>query len=192
MQRNSSSSPVMTASMPFPLIYIARKIQRLHFCGLRMRAENTAYGKTENSSEWVDSLSGIGKVRSSSRISTGKLSLVFNKVDLGELINEVVDRYLPLIEKSKSTIEVKTAPEIYAHVDRLRFEQILINLITNAIKYAPGSKMIISLAELGGEIKLSSKIPAQESVAKIMQKSSSVSNESLLIPVRLVWVLDCI
>ncbi len=92
-----------------------------------------------------------------SRISSGKLSLVFDKVDLGELINEVVERYLPLIDKSKCTIEVKTAPEIFAHIDRIRFEQILINLITNAIKYAPGSKITISLAELAGEIKLSVK-----------------------------------
>ncbi len=82
-----------------------------------------------------------------SRISSGKLSLKFEKVDLVELVREVEERYLPLIEKNKSSLEIHAPESLMVDADRIRIEQVVINLLTNAIKYAPGSKIEIRVAE---------------------------------------------
>lgn len=88
------------------------------------------------------------------RISSGKLSLNLEKVDLPELVGEVVERYLPLLRQTKCTLEVHTAKNLTATVDRIRFEQILINLISNSMKYAPDSRINVTLEEVGGNIHL--------------------------------------
>lgn len=87
-----------------------------------------------------------------SRIQSGKLSLNKEEVDLSELVREIADRYAPLMRQSNCTLEYHTPPSLLAAVDRIRFEQILINLISNAMKYAPGSHVNIHLSESAGEV----------------------------------------
>lgn len=92
-----------------------------------------------------------------SRISNGKLSLQFAEVDLSELVREVVDRYLPLVKQTHCTLDVNLPPKLLAHVDRIRFEQILINLLSNSMKYAAESQIAVNLSQLGGDVVLSVK-----------------------------------
>jgi signal transduction histidine kinase/PAS domain-containing protein len=117
-----------------------------------------------------------------SRISSGKLTLKFEPVDLGELVRDVVDRYLPLVNQNRCTIDVEVPPVLKVIVDRIRFEQILINLITNAFKYAPGSRIEIKLAEIAAEIHLSIKDNGpgirREDQGKIFQRFERVTSRT--------------
>lgn len=92
-----------------------------------------------------------------SRIASGKLSLTFEPVDLAALIHEVVDRYLPLIRQTRCMIDVHAPPTLMLVIDRIRIEQVLINLISNAMKYAPESEITIRLEEVAGMVELSVK-----------------------------------
>lgn len=96
-----------------------------------------------------------------SRISSGKLTLNLEDVDLAQLIKEVFERYQPQIQSAKSELSMKLMNSLVTSVDKLRIEQVLINLLTNALKYAPGSPITVSLAEVGGsaEIKITDKGP---------------------------------
>lgn len=80
-----------------------------------------------------------------SRITSGKLTLNLEKVDLGEMIKEVMTQYGNHLKDALSNVEVLSAPHIEGYVDKIRIEQVLINLLTNAAKYAPGKSIKVSL-----------------------------------------------
>jgi K+-sensing histidine kinase KdpD len=73
-----------------------------------------------------------------SRITSGKMKLNLEQVDLTEVITDLCDRYQPQILAAKCELKLSLAPNLNGNVDKLRFEQIFINLLTNAIKYANG------------------------------------------------------
>lgn len=89
-----------------------------------------------------------------SRIVNGKLNLNYEEVDLAELVKEVIERYRPLATDAKCSLEVHTMDKLDSKIDRLRIEQILINLFTNAVKYASGCPIKVILSETGGEVEL--------------------------------------
>ena len=73
-----------------------------------------------------------------SKIEAGKLQLAHESFDLRDLLNESIE----LIELShrEHRITLKTSIEhLIVQGDPQRIEQVLINLMTNAIKYAPSS-----------------------------------------------------
>jgi two-component system CheB/CheR fusion protein len=74
------------------------------------------------------------------KIHAGKLDLNNTTFPILALIQECVEQ---VGAKNKThTIEITCAPEISMYADRLRIEQVLMNLINNAVKYAPDSEHI--------------------------------------------------
>jgi PAS domain S-box-containing protein len=75
-----------------------------------------------------------------SRIETGKLKLNVEKFNLNDLIRETVES----IQASTShKLIIRKNEVIYVPADKYRIYQVLVNLITNAIKYSPDNKQII-------------------------------------------------
>lgn len=72
-----------------------------------------------------------------SRITTGRLTLQRQPFDLVEAVREVVDRLAELAERAETTIDLHHDGAVEGTWDRLRIEQIIENLLGNAIKYAP-------------------------------------------------------
>lgn len=79
-----------------------------------------------------------------SRLNTGRFEIFKEKIDLSVLISELVKRQEPMLATTTSAIELSLM-SIEAEVDRMRIEQVVTNLLTNALKYAPGSKITIGL-----------------------------------------------
>ncbi len=78
----------------------------------------------------------INDVLDISKIEAGQLNLAISEFDLRPSIEKVVTIVKPLAEKKDITLEVNIAPEIgHITADQRRFEQILLNLMTNAIKF---------------------------------------------------------
>lgn len=92
-----------------------------------------------------------------SRISTGHLKLTLEPVNLAQLVEEVVATYSHQLKELGSTIELKLNPELHGQFDRVRIEQVLINLLTNAAKYAIGKPILVTLERENGFAKLSVK-----------------------------------
>jgi len=80
----------------------------------------------------------INRLLDFSRLDRGEMRLLFESVDLGKLVTETVDDYRHQIESEGLTVEVEIQPEALVNVsgDRDALSQVLLNLLTNAEKYA--------------------------------------------------------
>jgi len=83
-----------------------------------------------------------------SRITAGKMVLAPERVDLGELAREVVDRFSwPSMEPG--ALDVKQTQAIVGFWDRWRLDQVLTNLISNAVKYGEGNPISVEIGASG-------------------------------------------
>jgi PAS domain S-box-containing protein len=86
------------------------------------------------------------------RIAGGRLRLELEEVELGALAREVVARYEPEAAKAGSALVLDEAPAaVIGHWDRLRLEQVITNLVDNAIKYGAGKPIHIHLEAQEGQ-----------------------------------------
>lgn len=92
-----------------------------------------------------------------SRINIGRLNLNFEEFDVCELIVDVVDRFKDQLAATKCEVRFEIVAPITVVWDRFRVEQVIVNLLTNAMKYGPGKPIEITLAERGGVVKLAVK-----------------------------------
>lgn len=76
-----------------------------------------------------------------SRIETGKLKLKKEKFEFNSFIEEIVEGIQATTDNH--TIKVMHNPKLTVVADRYRLYQVLVNLLTNAIKYSPKAKEII-------------------------------------------------
>lgn len=89
-----------------------------------------------------------------SRIQAGKMHMDKCPVDLGMLVSDVVDRFSDQfkINGCETKISINTSPMIMA--DIFRIEQVVTNLLTNALKYGDGSPIHISVDAKDGKAEL--------------------------------------
>ncbi|BDG03105.1 sensor histidine kinase [Anaeromyxobacter oryzae] len=84
-----------------------------------------------------------------SRIATGRLVLERARFDLSEAVREVTARFGDAARRSGSELEVSLAPGVVTEGDRLRIEQVVTNLLANALKYGAGTAVRVSLRREG-------------------------------------------
>ncbi|RZA04813.1 MAG: response regulator [Proteobacteria bacterium] len=72
-----------------------------------------------------------------SRISTGKMGLRIEEFDIMELLNDMAQRFSGHLASAGCELNLSGPPSLKVHWDSFRIEQILVNLLTNATKYAP-------------------------------------------------------
>lgn len=88
------------------------------------------------------------------RIQRGKFSFSFEEMELTQLINEVIDRFKDESKRSGNTIQLNQDQKLMVHWHRSRMDQVFTNLISNSLKYAPGSQIMISASQLHNNIRI--------------------------------------
>jgi signal transduction histidine kinase len=78
--------------------------------------------------------------------ATGMLPQL-ESVDFAEVVREVVQSYAPEATFNRSPLQVKVPATLPGRWDRLALEQIVSNLISNAIKFGAGAPIEVSLAQ---------------------------------------------
>lgn len=85
----------------------------------------------------------IDHILDSARLQSGNMSMDFQPVHLGSLLRDVALRVQGRYEGLEVILDLMPVPPIQA--DTVRLAQVFDNLFDNAIKYAPGTKINISL-----------------------------------------------
>jgi signal transduction histidine kinase len=107
------------------------------------------------SDRMVTRLSGlIDDLLDVSRINAGRLALRYETFNLADLAREVLDRFRGEMEKCGCPAELEirdtdAGGQVRGRWDRVRMEQVLANLITNAMRYGPGRPVRITVEGRG-------------------------------------------
>ena len=81
-----------------------------------------------------------------SKIENDKLELNRQKEDLVEIIKECINNLRILVKNRKLDIQLNLPRKFSAKVDKMRLEQVIVNILTNAIKNTPSNgKIYVSL-----------------------------------------------
>ncbi len=102
--------------------------------------------RLERATRNVDRLTAlIESLLNVSRLAHGQLVLRPAPMDLARAISEVVENLRAQAAKAGCEIAVKSEPSLPGVWDRLRVEQVVMNLLTNAFKYGAGSPVDVTL-----------------------------------------------
>jgi signal transduction histidine kinase len=103
------------------------------------------------------SLRLLNKLLDLSAIESGQIQLELEEIALEELIGKNLEAYRHLAAPREMEIALEAPPQLpRVKVDPTRLEQVLLNLLTNAIKFSPrGEEVIIALQESKRELLLS-------------------------------------
>ncbi|PIE42112.1 MAG: hypothetical protein CSA47_02105 [Gammaproteobacteria bacterium] len=77
-----------------------------------------------------------------SQVESGAAKIIHSRVDLAQLIREVLDFYDVLAEEKAQTVQYNLTENIVVMVDKTLISQVIVNLFTNAVKYTPSGGII--------------------------------------------------
>jgi signal transduction histidine kinase len=80
-----------------------------------------------------------------SRIRTGKLSIRPSRTDLAQLVGNVVENFSAQMEACGCELRLERNEPIAGVWDAFRIEQVLANLLTNAMRYGAGKPVQVSV-----------------------------------------------
>lgn len=112
---------------------------------------NTAVRHVQRLTELVDHLLDVTRIRA------GKLQLQIELVDLAEVVRDGAVRFAAVAADVHSPIELDLPLSCTGRWDRLRLEQVITNLLSNALKYGAGTPVEVKLAREGERVVLAVK-----------------------------------
>jgi signal transduction histidine kinase len=108
------------------------------------------------------------------RISAGRLRLELEEVDLSSVAAELLSRFAPSAEKLGCELELHAPEPVFGRWDRLRVEQVVTNLLSNALKYGAGRPVVVRVEEDGERARLTVKDHgigiAEEDLGRIFER----------------------
>ncbi|HEX6275970.1 MAG TPA: PAS domain S-box protein [Polyangiaceae bacterium] len=84
-----------------------------------------------------------------SRIATGQLTLDFETFDLVDVAREVIERLRDAAVQGGCELSLKQNGPVVGSWDRIRIEQIVTNLLANAVKFASGTPVVVTVKRDG-------------------------------------------
>jgi signal transduction histidine kinase len=138
-----------------PLTSLTLHADSLRNAAARRRAPEQIAAKAEVIRRSVDRLARlVSSLLDISRIGAGRLDLEIEELDLAEVAREVVDRFEDEARRARCTIVLEAEPA-RGRWDRTRLDQVLTNLLSNALKYGPDSPVRVRVESAGDRAILS-------------------------------------
>jgi len=104
-----------------------------------------------------------------SRLNLGKVRLDRKTVDAAAILDHAVEAIRPLISERKHELSTDYDGDLTVHADPARLEQIVSNLLTNAVKYTPA----------GGRIRLNARRTDTDVVISVSDTGIGIPPEKL-------------
>jgi len=87
-----------------------------------------------------------------SRIESREFKLTFEDEEVAPLVSQVVALFRERAEKKRIRLSADVSKDLpLAHVDARAFEQVVTNLVDNALKYSPEGSTVVVRAEKNGK-----------------------------------------
>ncbi|MFZ5918266.1 MAG: PAS domain-containing protein [Chloroflexota bacterium] len=113
--------------------------------------QNKQLGMVQNSARHLLAL--INDVLDISKIEAGQLEVAREPFDLRAAVERVVEAVAPLAEKKGLTLATELGPEVGQIVsDRRRVEQVLLNLVNNAVKFTDAGQVQVGCHVAGDRL----------------------------------------
>jgi signal transduction histidine kinase len=112
----------------------------------------------------------IEQILDAARVSTDRLELVLAPIDLSPVVERVVEGFAPDASERRIALSCSTPEGILVLADRERLEQVVTNLVGNALKYA----------EAGGHVAVT--IRRESGVAHLVVRDDGKGIEPELLP----------
>lgn len=88
-----------------------------------------------------------------SRIRTGQFRMEWSEFNLSHLVQEILDRMQETFQSKKIKIQfLQEGPPAIGHWDKLRLEQVILNLLSNAVRYGKSRPIHVALSNDGQHI----------------------------------------
>jgi two-component system OmpR family sensor kinase len=95
----------------------------------------------ESENEWMSHL--VNELLLLARLDAGQAAIRAERVDLSEVVVDVIERLYPLAQARSVTLKSGLLVECYTQADRTYLAQLLTNLVENAIKYTQRSDALV-------------------------------------------------
>ena len=120
-----------------------------------------------------NSLSDVTRLRDlvenllmAAQLDTHQFTLSFASINISTLLHEVADKYV-LPRNLQHRLKVQIQPDVYADIDAIAMEMVIINLLSNAFKYSPDDRPVtVKLQNEGSVVKI-----------KIIDEGKGISDE---------------
>ena len=88
----------------------------------------------------------INDILDISRIEAGRMPLTIEAIDLALLVREVLAELDPLVARSRLSVSTRIVPDLPTVAsDRAKVKQILVNLVSNAVKFTPAGSVVVTV-----------------------------------------------
>lgn len=135
---NTPITPLSLQMQAFLKLIQEKKFQESDPERLKRMLE-TAYGQVERLSRIISELVDV------SRINAGKLPLVKKQVNLAEVARSVCEEFAEEIRQLGCEVRLIIKDEPVGIWDEMRVEQVLVNLLSNALKYGLGKPIEVQV-----------------------------------------------
>ncbi|MFW9948320.1 MAG: PAS domain S-box protein [Candidatus Odinarchaeota archaeon] len=83
-----------------------------------------------------------------SKIESGQITLNIMKISVNSIVDQIISSLKPLYHKKDLDIKVKSLEkEVFIYADPIRFKEILLNLLTNAIKFTIEGYVVLKVED---------------------------------------------
>jgi PAS domain S-box-containing protein len=112
------------------------------------RSATAAQSQARRLSTLVDGLLDV------SRLASNRLWLRVEEMKLDELVDEVMTTMAPDFRRANCAVTVSIPPDVVVKWDRVRIEQVLTNLMSNAMKFGAGNPIEVQAAATDTQVEI--------------------------------------
>ncbi|EJR04013.1 sensor histidine kinase [Bacillus cereus] len=89
------------------------------------------------------------------KLESGTYKLEMSTFSIGELIQQIYTKLLFSMEEKHLQVDIHADSSLFVKANRSRIEQVVVNLLSNAIRYTPdGEKIHVSVVEMEDTVKI--------------------------------------
>jgi PAS domain S-box-containing protein len=147
MASHEMKTPLTTLKLQMEVLMLsARSDQHESFLTNLERIASTTQRQMNRLENVIDNLLDL------TRMGQGRLSREFKKNELGELVQEVVERFHEQLTHFNISLNSEVATDCWVVCDLFRIDQVITNLISNAIRYGERKPMHLKLMKVDGKV----------------------------------------